>query len=145
MDVKAGDVVSVGALGSGVRALFFFKVDCPTCARVAPAVERLRRAYAPLEVLAVAQDPEPLARAWAEQCGLEARLVSDSDGFPASTALGLEIVPTLVLLDAAGRVAAFQEGWSRAGYAALAAQAAQLLGVPPVPIAPVDGPAFVPG
>ena len=129
-----------------VQAVFFFKVSCPTCPLAAPAVERLRKAYPGLDVVAVSQDSEGETQEWMRQQGLDASAaVVEGEKYPASTAFGLEAVPTLVLLDGNGAIAAAQEGWSRDGYDALAKEAARLVGAPPVAIAPAEGPAFRPG
>ena len=136
--------VVIPAVGRS-QALFFFKADCPTCPLAAPAVEHLREAYPALEVVAVSQDNSAAARLWLARHGLGAAIAHDGEGYPASRAFGLLAVPTLVLIDDRGKIAAVQEGWSRAGYDELAQQAARLTGLPVVPIAPAEGPAFQPG
>lgn len=137
---------AIPAAGGKAQALFFLKVDCPTCPLAAPAVERLRRAYPGLDVVAVSQDDEAATRRWMGEHGLAAEVAAcEGEGYPASAAFGLGAVPTLVLLDGQGRLAAVQEGWSRDGYDALAREAARLVGSPPVAIAPAEGPAFRPG
>jgi thiol-disulfide isomerase/thioredoxin len=136
--------VEVPAAGRA-QALFFFKVECPTCPLAAPAVERLRRVYPALEVVAVSQNALAAARPWLIAHGLAATVALEGESYPASNAFGLLTVPTLVLIGPDGRIAAVKEGWTRAGYDELAAQAADLLGAPPVKIAPVDGPPFQPG
>ncbi len=128
------------------QAVFFFKVSCPACPLAAPAVERLRQAYPGLDVVAVSQDGEAETEEWMSRHGLDRSVATvEGDGYPASAAFGLAAVPTLVLLDGAGTVAAAQEGWSRDGYDALAKAAADLVGAAPVAIAPAEGPAFRPG
>jgi peroxiredoxin len=129
----------------GPQALFFFKVSCPTCPIAAPAVELLRKAYPGLEVIAVSQDEPASTRAWLDKHGLAAPVALEGESYPASNAFGLVTVPTLVLVDGAGRIASVLEGWSRKGFDELASKAAQLVGVPPVAIAPVPGPVFQPG
>ncbi|MGC4117026.1 MAG: TlpA disulfide reductase family protein [Myxococcales bacterium] len=136
------EIPAVGKL----QALFFFKVSCPTCPLAAPAVERLRQAYPALDVVAVSQDEADESKSWAQQHGLEPGLLAvEGAGYPASAGFGLAAVPTLVLVDGSGKVAAVQEGWSRNGYDALAGEAERLVGAAPVPIAPAEGPAFRPG
>jgi len=130
---------------AGPQALFFFKVSCPTCPLAAPAVERLRQAYPDIEVVAISQDDLPDARAWLDRLGLAAPIALEGDTYPASNAFNLVTVPTLVLIDGAGRIAAVQEGWSRKGYDELAGCAARLVGSTSVPIAPGSGPVWQPG
>ena len=130
---------------AGPQALFFFKVSCPTCPLAAPAVERLRAAYPGIEVIAVAQDDLATSREWLARFGLAAPIALEGESYPASNAFNLVTVPTLVLVDGAGKIAAVQEGWSRKGYDELASKAALLVGAPPVPIAPDSGPVWKPG
>ncbi|HEY3448170.1 MAG TPA: TlpA disulfide reductase family protein [Myxococcales bacterium] len=128
------------------QAVFFFKVDCPTCPLAAPAVERLRKAYPGLDVVAVSQDAERETQEWMRAQGLDWSVAAlEGERYPVSAAFGLAAVPTLVLVDGGGAIVAAQEGWSRDGYDALAKEAARLLGATPVAIAPADGPAWRPG
>ena len=130
----------------GPQALFFFKVNCPTCPLAAPAVERLRLAYPALDVIAISQDEASQTRAWMLEHGLSSKTAAmEGELHPASAAFGLQAVPTLVLIDANGELRSVQEGWSRDGYDELSREAARLLGVKPVLIAPAEGPAFRPG
>ena len=96
-------------------------------------------------MIAVSQDELASARPWLDRYGLAAPVALEGESYPASNAFNLVTVPTLVLIDGAGTIAAVQEGWSSKGYDELAAKAAQLVGVAPVAIAPAQGPVFKPG
>jgi peroxiredoxin len=139
------------ALGQGGRpqVLFFFKVGCPTSPLAVPAIERLRELYAARpggpSLVCVSQDPAAETRAWADEHGLRGPFALDDGEFAASRAFGLVAIPTAVVLDSDGKLAALQEGWSRAGYDALAREVARLCGMAFQPIAPRDGPEFRPG
>lgn len=130
----------------GARALVFFKVTCGTTKLATPAVERLARAY-PGRVAGVGQDPAPDLEAFAEAFGISIPLVPDLEPYSASDAYGIVSAPTLVAVDADGRVADVAESWDRAAWNRVSATMAGLLRVEPQVVSePDDGlPEFKPG
>lgn len=137
----AGKEVELAELCSrGPALVFVHKADCPAteiAARVLP-----RFADVPgLALAAASQDEAGEARAFAGASGWEGtvRLLLDPEPWPASEGLGVRATPTWFLL-AGGRVEAVAEGWSRDDANALAARAADLLGVAPVVVAKAGGP-----
>jgi peroxiredoxin len=135
------------AAGRAPTLLFFYRGDCAAsdvAARVLPRFASIGG----LRVVAVSQDePEP-TRAFAAGHGWKRLAVRrDPEPWLASRAFDVRATPTWVLIDAAGRVARFNEGWSREDANALAAEAARLAGGAPVVVSPDGGPepAFRPG
>lgn len=143
---EAADLEALAALGPAL--LFFYKGDCEASAASAHAVARLA-AIPGLTVAAVSQDGEEETLAFAAEHRFgPARvwLLRDPPPWPASTAYGIDVTPTWVLLGRSARVEAVAEGWSRDEANALAAKATALLGQPaPRVSSPEDGPAFRPG
>ena len=130
----------------GARALVFFKVTCGTTKLAAPAVERLGRAY-PGRVVGVGQDPTSDLEAFADAFGLSVPLVPDLEPYPASDAYAIVSAPTVIAVDADGRVADVAESWDRAAWNRVSATMAGLLGVEAEVVSePEDGlPEFKPG
>jgi thiol-disulfide isomerase/thioredoxin len=134
------------ATQEGPHALVFYKVTCPTCQMAAPAIDGFERAY-PGRIRGIGQDPAAKLSSFAREFGMGFRSVSDAAPYLASKAYGIEHVPTLVVVDAEGRVADVVESWDRDGYNRASSALASLLGVPPAAIS-VEGdglPAFRPG
>lgn len=134
--VQAGDALpelSLPRLGGGLEplaalwaggpaALAIGHSECPTSRLALPYVERLRaRAAAPARVALVVQEDEAGARALAATLGLQAPPLCETDPYPLAAALGLRTVPTLLLIDAGGRIARVVEGFERSAYEAVAA------------------------
>ncbi|HXM18987.1 MAG TPA: hypothetical protein VN934_09265 [Candidatus Tumulicola sp.] len=84
------------------------KRDCPTCELVVPVLQQLAREAPPLTVFSQ-DDP-------AFPPGLPVR---DDRQLDASFAFDVEIVPTLMRVDGAGRVTAKTQGWKREDWEAL--------------------------
>ena len=134
------------ATQQGPHALVFYKVTCPTCQMAAPAIDGFDRAY-PGRIRGVGQDPAAKLSSFAREFGMGFRSVPDTSPYEASSAYGIEHVPTLVVIDAEGRVADVVESWDREGYNRASVTLASLLGVTPAAIS-VEGdglPAFRPG
>ena len=106
----------------------FFKVTCGTTKLATPAVERLGRAYLG-EVVGVGQDPTSDLEAFADAFGLSVPLVPDLEPYPASDAYAIVSAPTVIAVDADGRVADVAESWDRAAWNRVSATMAGLLGV----------------
>lgn len=118
--------------------LLFFQADCPTCRLIVPYANALARAGA--AVTGVSQDGPVETAAFVEQMAVEFPVETDV-GWARSRALGLQTVPSLVLLDDAGHAVRIEAGFHKATVNDLAAAC----GCPPV-ASPHDGlPASKPG
>jgi peroxiredoxin len=135
-----------GASQEGPHTLVFYKVTCPTCRMAAPAFEGFERAY-PGRVHGVGQDPSDALETFSAELDVTFPSVADTEPYEASDAYGIEHVPTLIVVDAEGRVADVVESWDREGYNRASETLAGLLGVEPTRISdPDDGlPEFRPG
>jgi thiol-disulfide isomerase/thioredoxin len=132
-------------LSSGPKAVFFYKVTCPTCQIAAPVAERLFGTF-PGHLVAVAQDPSESVAAFAEEYGTSFASVSDEPPYDLSNAYGIEVVPTLFLLED-GVVTDVAESWDRDGWNRVGSRLAGALGQPVAPLSE-DGdglPPFRPG
>lgn len=92
--------------GRGV-VLNFWATWCAPCVAEMPALDRLRARVAGrgIEVLALSGDREgaPVVEAFFERHGIETLPVAVDRGLAAARALGIQGLPTTVLVDGAGR------------------------------------------
>jgi hypothetical protein len=132
-------------LSSGPKALFFYKVTCPTCQIAAPVAERLFGTF-PDRFVAVVQDPPERVEGFAEEYGTTFQSVTDAPPYELSDAFGIEVVPTLFLVED-GSVTDVVESWDRDGWNRVASRLAGALGQSLAPLSEEsDGlPAFRPG
>jgi thiol-disulfide isomerase/thioredoxin len=130
----------------GPHGLVFYKVTCPTCQVAAPAFQRLAEAYRGA-VAGVGQDPQDRLTSFSREFGMSFPSEPDLAPYPLSDAYGIEHVPTLVVVDAVGRVADVVESWDRGGVNRASTTLAGLLGTDPTVVSePGDGlPEFRPG
>ena len=151
----------VRVLGGGYRELrdlvhpgggivVFFKTECGTSAlllsRIGPLAEALAREERVF--LAVAQNGEAEVRAFLEEHPLRIPVACENPPYPASRAYAVVTVPTLFVIDGAGRIAERVEGFVKSEVLALgpAAEQALALGdVPPVLERPDELPELKPG
>jgi hypothetical protein len=125
--------------------VFFYKVTCPTCQMAGPVAERLFGTF-PDRFVAVAQDPPERVEAFAEEYGTTFPSVTDAPPYELSDAYGIEIVPTLFLLED-GSVTDVVESWDRDGWNRVASRLSGALGQSIGPVSEEgDGlPVFRPG
>jgi hypothetical protein len=98
----------------GAAVLAIGHGDCQTTRLALPYIDRIhRRCGAPGAVALVLQDEPGDARALAAELGLSLPLLLDREPYAAGARLGLEVVPTLVVMDPAGRVRSVTEGFDR--------------------------------
>jgi peroxiredoxin len=121
----AVDGVDLGHLPS---ALFFYKVTCPVCRMTAPQVARFDAAY-PGRVVGVGEDPAAKLGSFADEFGMRFPSVSDPPPYPVSQAYGLEVVPTLFVIDGSGTIVETVESWDRVGYNRASRTLADLTGL----------------
>jgi len=135
-----------GPLLDGPHAVVFYKVTCPVCQMAAPRLRTLEEAY-PGRVVAVGQDPPPKLEAFDREFGLGIASITDDPPYPLSDAFGIEVVPTVFVLDADRRVQDVVQSWDRDGLNRASARLAELAGAAYRPVSdPSDGlPAFRPG
>jgi AhpC/TSA family len=134
--------------GGGV--LFFFKRGCATSelvlSRLGALAGALHREGRPL--LAVVQETEAAARALRAAIGRRIPLAWEDAPYRVSSAYRIETVPTLLVIDGTGRVAARLTGFAKSEYLALDGlleRALALGGTPPVLDRPEELPALQPG
>ncbi|HEX2700444.1 MAG TPA: TlpA disulfide reductase family protein [Acidimicrobiales bacterium] len=133
---------------SGPALLAFFKISCPTCQLAFPVIAELQRRYGDaVPVVAVSQSKMGDTRPWLDRVGFAGPVLDDEAGhFEASRSYGVEVVPTLVLVED-GRVEATTEAWDREGMNGWARDLGGRSGRDTSPVSTTgDGrPAFKPG
>lgn len=141
----AAPEISGADLSSGPTAVFFYKVTCPTCQIAAPVAERLHGTF-PDHFVALVQDPPERVAEFEEEYGTTFDSVTDAPPYPLSDAYGIEVVPTLFLVED-GVVTDVAESWDRAGWNRVGARLAGVLGRSVAPLSEEgDGlPTFRPG
>jgi len=116
--------------------------DCKTTRQTIPVLDRIHRRRTRGAVVLVLQDDAETARALAASLDLQVPIALEPSPYPLASALGLEVVPTLYLVERGGAIAATSVGFRRADLEAFAAR----LGVPAPLFAPEESvPAFRPG
>lgn len=136
-------------VAGGPAVLAFFKSTCPTCVLAFPVYGELARRYGEeVPVVAVSQDPLIQAVGWLREQGFEGLVLDDaSDHYAVSAAFGIEVVPTLVLLNGDTTVERVVAAWDREATNALASLLGERTGRVTAPVStPEDGrPVFKPG
>lgn len=132
----------LGAAWAGGDALVAIgHSECQTTLLSLPFVDRLHRRLGSRVVL-VLQDDAEVARGVVEELGLEVPVRLEAHPYALARALGIACVPTLFLVDAAGRIARVGEGFLRVELMAFA----ERLGLAdPLFLPDDDAPAFRPG
>jgi hypothetical protein len=95
--------------------------ECGTTRLALPFIDRIRRRRTTGTVLAVFQEDRAGARAMADELGLDLPVGLDEDPYPLCTRLGLQTVPTLILVRPGGVVDDVLEGFARDRLEAMAA------------------------
>ena len=86
------------ALKSAPLVLVFFKISCETCHLTLPLMQRLADAGVP--VIAISQDDETGTREFHAEFGISLPTLLDTPGsWPVSNAYGIEIVPTVCVIE----------------------------------------------
>src|SRR5262245_50906933 len=121
--------------GGGV--LVFFKEDCATSELVVSRLKPLADALAREDrfFLAIAEDPEEVARAFRDRFGLRFPIAWQTAPYPASMAYEIGTVPALFVVDGTGRIAERVEGFVKSEYETLGESIEQTLALgsaPPV-------------
>jgi thiol-disulfide isomerase/thioredoxin len=141
----AAPQVADSDLSSGPKAIFFYKITCPTCQLAAPVAERLYGTFRK-HFAAVVQDPPERVAEFEAEYGTTFDSVTDGPPYPLSEAYGIEVVPTLFLVED-GVVTDVAESWDRDGWNRLGSRLAGALGQS-IPLLSEEGdglPTFRPG
>jgi peroxiredoxin len=127
-------------------ALFFYKVTCPVCQMAAPKMRAFEDAY-PGRIVGIGQDPAPKLERFAREFHMPFGSVADEPPYDLSNGYGIQVVPTLFVLDGGGIVRSVVESWDRDGFNRASRDLAELTGSAPAVVSdPSDGlPAFRPG
>jgi len=133
-------------LASPPTALLFYKTTCPVCRMAAPKAQVFSAAY-PGRIVGVGEDRLDQLASFAGGLGVEFGSVPDLPPYPASDAYGIEVVPTLFVIDAGGTIVETVESWDREEWNRASGTMAELTGSAYVPVSTAeDGlPAFRPG
>lgn len=133
LPLAGGDPVSLATLvAEGPRLLVFAHADCPTSHLALRHLAALENG--PVKPVLVAEEPPEQAARMARRSGIRFPVLAQEAPFSVSEELGIEAVPTAVLVDASSTIVDSLVGWDRAGYE-------RLLGTP----LPDLGPAVKPG
>jgi hypothetical protein len=133
LPLAGGDPVSLATLvAEGPRLLVFAHADCPTSHLALRHLATLENG--PVKPVLVAEEPPEQAARMARRSGIRFPVLAQEAPFSVSEELGIEAVPTAVLVDASSTIVDSLVGWDRAGYE-------RLLGTP----LPDLGPAVKPG
>lgn len=117
----------------GPALLVFFKDTCPTCRYALPFVERIHEGLAPAgaRVVGISQDDAVRTQAIAKELGLTFPILLDNEGYAASKAYGVSVVPTFVVVDEAGAVRRSTFGFRKTDLEQFARDLASGIGAPP--------------
>jgi peroxiredoxin len=93
-------------LQKGPVVAAFFKVSCPVCQFTFPFLERLFKSYGGGDVtfLGISQDDAKATKDFAHKFAATFPMALDEQGYAASNAYGLSMVPTVFLFDPDGTV-----------------------------------------
>lgn len=112
-----------GAWSQGEALIVLGHRNCKTTRQTLPYVERIhRRAQAQGRVLVVLQDDAEAALELARELDLTLPLLCEPEPYPLSQALGLEVVPSLLLVAPDGRVVQSCEAFRKPELDAFAAR-----------------------
>ncbi len=115
--------------GEKPALLVFFETDCPTCRLSFPYLNKLSQAIGKgsAEIIAVSQDNESATREFVRQMQVSFPVLMDRD-LSVSRLYDPLAVPTLFLIDAAGKVAATQIAFDKNELNAIAAKLCRISG-----------------
>jgi len=121
LDAMVGEPVALSELLHGGPVLLaFFKISCPVCQLTFPFLERLSRSG--IRVVGISQNDREDTNDFAREFGTTFPMLLDREenDFAASNDYGISSVPTMFLVDSAGKIEHVIEGWRKREMEALA-------------------------
>jgi peroxiredoxin len=114
-------------LDKGPAVVAFFKISCPVCQFTLPYLQRLAERYAgeSATVIAVSQDDVRGTKEFNREYGLTFPTLLDEPGYPVSNAYGLNMVPTIFLIEPDGKVKISCMGFDKGDLEKIAAELSQ--------------------
>jgi len=144
-----GNPVTVDPFGPGPKVVVFYKLSCPTCRFGLPFYDRLYRAFEGSggAIYGIMQTSPEESREFASAHGIRMPQLIDGPPYAASRAYYILNVPTMVVVDGAGRVALASTAFVKEDIRRAAVLLAESAKRPPPEIftADEDVPAFRPG
>ena len=135
-----GSPVSSGAMNAGGPTLVIVgHLNCKTTRQTLPFIDRIHKDGG--RAVAMLQDSPEDAAAGLAKLGLDLPFLCERNPYPLSAAIGLDVVPTLLFVEADGTVALTSEAFRRPDIEAFA----ERLGAPKPVIANDTMPGFKPG
>jgi peroxiredoxin len=122
--------------GGSRSLLVIVKDDCPTCRYTLPFLERLHAALggAGSGIFAISQDERTRSRAFAAATGVTFPMLLDTPDYAVSRAFGIEIVPSIFVIDPRGAIERSMFGFRKAAIVETAADLAASKGIVPPPV-----------
>jgi thiol-disulfide isomerase/thioredoxin len=133
VDLK-GAPVDLGALRGEVVLVDFWATWCEPCRFSMPHHEELHRAYGEkgLRVVGVSVDEDPrMIEPYAKELGVSFQLLWDKGGGETARRIGIQRLPTTLLLDRTGVVLHVFEGWFPSTAAQMERALAEMLATEP--------------
>jgi peroxiredoxin len=143
-----GRIYTLQTLQAGAPAalIAIFKTDCPTSQFSLPYFNRLREAIPNLPYAGISQDGMAETLEFLREWGARfSHVLYEDEPYSLSDALGVAHVPSLFLLEAGGRIAACDFGYSEDFWNHVAERAAEAFGVRVGSISPADAPRWALG
>jgi peroxiredoxin len=127
-------------LEKGPVVAAFFKISCPVCQFTFPYLQRLAERYAgdSATVIGISQDDARGTKEFNREYGVTFPTLLDDDGYPASNAYGLSMVPTIFLIESDGKVRVSSMGFDRTDLEKIAAELSQRRKIAAAPLFRAD-------
>ncbi len=122
-DLGGGSLRLSRMLARGPVLLAFFKVSCPVCQFTFPFLERMYegagRDQSSVHFAGISQDMLAATRSFNQEFGITFATLVDEPDYPVSNAYGIQIVPSLFLIEQDGTIALAAHGFSKKDLEAL--------------------------
>lgn len=124
------------ALKNGPVLAAFFKVSCPVCQFTFPFLQRIYEAYGDSQVgiWGVSQDNPVDTHRFLREFGVKFPALIDAKGYKVSNQFGLTNVPSIFLIEPAGKIRTASSGFTKRDLESIASEVAKTVGKPPQPL-----------